>query len=159
PAAAGAGPAEQRPRRPRLDRGRGGAIAPVLGCLPGRLLDQSRPGLFTEKEPAAATRRGHPVPDGGGGAASQEPRRAPQPGQRAADKGQVDRAIACYQKATALDPKYAVAHNNLGNALYGKGKVAEAIACYHKAIALDPKDAYAHNNLGAALKAKGHMDE
>ena len=33
------------------------------------------------------------------------------------DKGQVDEAIACYRKAIELDPKFARAHNNLGNAL------------------------------------------
>ena len=71
----------------------------------------------------------------------------------------MDEAIACYQKAIALDPKYAMAHNNLGNALAGKGQLDEAIACYRKAIDLDPKDAKAHYNLGVALQGKGQVDE
>ena len=63
------------------------------------------------------------------------------------DKGQLDEAIACYRKAIELDPKYAKAHSNLGDALTAKGQVDEAIACFRKAIELDPKSASAHNNL------------
>ena len=57
------------------------------------------------------------------------------------DKGDLDEAIACFQKAVELDPKYAAAHNNLGNALRTKGQVDEAVACYQKAVELDPKNA------------------
>ena len=70
-------------------------------------------------------------------------------------KGQVDEAIACYQKAIELDPKLAAAHNNLGIALQDKGQLDEAIACYRKAIELDPKLAEAHSNLGNALDGQG----
>ena len=31
------------------------------------------------------------------------------------DKGQMDEAIACFQKAIELDPKNANAHSNLGD--------------------------------------------
>ncbi len=55
------------------------------------------------------------------------------------NKGQVDEAIACYQKAIELDPKYAMAHTNLGFALTRKGQVDEAIACYQKAIDTRPE--------------------
>jgi tetratricopeptide (TPR) repeat protein len=75
------------------------------------------------------------------------------------DKGQVDAAMACYQKAIQLDPKYATPHNNLGTALADKGKVEEAIACFRRAIDLDPKFAGAHHNLGRALVGKGQVDE
>ena len=44
----------------------------------------------------------------------------------------MDEAIACYRKAIELDPKFALAHNNLGNALEDKGQVDEAIACYRR---------------------------
>jgi tetratricopeptide (TPR) repeat protein len=74
-------------------------------------------------------------------------------------KGQVDEAIACFQKAIALDPKFANAHTILGNALRDKGQLEEAIACYHKAIALGPKSALVHHNLGNALRARGRVDE
>jgi serine/threonine-protein kinase len=75
------------------------------------------------------------------------------------NNGQIDEAIACFQRAVKLNPEYAAAHSDLGVALARKGKVDEAIACCLKAIALDPKDAKAHNNLGVALERKGQVDE
>ena len=74
------------------------------------------------------------------------------------DKGQLDEAIACYRKAIELDPKLAVAHNNLGFALLGKGQTDLAIASYRKAIEIDPKLAMAHGNLGIALMRKGQTE-
>jgi tetratricopeptide (TPR) repeat protein len=71
----------------------------------------------------------------------------------------VAQAIACYRRALRLDPKNALAHFNLGNALYTQGPVAEAIACYRQVIALDPRYAQAHYNLGVALKAQGQVDQ
>ena len=62
----------------------------------------------------------------------------------------MDEAIACYKKAIELDPKFAVAHYNLGNALAAKGQLDAAIACCKKAIELDPRFAIAHSNLGSA---------
>ena len=61
------------------------------------------------------------------------------------------RPSPAFHKAIELDPKYAEAHYNLGNALHHQGKLDEAIACYRKAIELDPKYANAHVNLGNAL--------
>src|SRR5262249_13923066 len=64
-----------------------------------------------------------------------------------------------HRKAIDLDPKDAVAHSNLGNALAAKGRLDEAIAAYHKAIAIDPKDAHAHGALGQALLQQGRFAE
>jgi tetratricopeptide (TPR) repeat protein len=68
-------------------------------------------------------------------------------------------AIACYRRAVAADPKLALAHNGLGNALKAKGELGEAIACYRRAVAADPKLALAHNGLGNALREKGELAE
>jgi tetratricopeptide (TPR) repeat protein len=73
-------------------------------------------------------------------------------------KGDVDGAIACYQKALSLDPKYAGAHTNLGNALFDKNDLDGAIACYKKALEIDADDAHVHYNLANALQAKGDLD-
>jgi Tfp pilus assembly protein PilF len=69
-------------------------------------------------------------------------------------KRDYDRAIACFRKAIAAEPKDAKAHTNLGAALKAKGDVGGAITCYRRAIALDPKLAPAHYNLGLALYGK-----
>ena len=42
-------------------------------------------------------------------------------------------AISAFQKAISLNPSYANAYYNLGNALGKQGKTAEAIAAYQKA--------------------------
>jgi tetratricopeptide (TPR) repeat protein len=73
--------------------------------------------------------------------------------------GQVDAAIACFEKAIDLDPKYADPHLNLGALLCDdKRDYERAIACFQKAINLDPKDAMAHANLGNARRANGQVD-
>jgi lipoprotein NlpI len=74
-------------------------------------------------------------------------------------KGQIDEAITAYRQAVVLNPNYAEAHNNLGNALNGQGQLDEAIAAWRQAIVLKPSYAEAHNNLGNAMRGKGHLDD
>ncbi len=74
-------------------------------------------------------------------------------------KNQWDEAVVEYKKAIDLDPKFAPAHDNLGNALKARNHLDEAIAEYKKAIDLDPKLAPAHTDLGTALQAKNQLDE
>ena len=68
-------------------------------------------------------------------------------------------AIAAYQKALAIKPDSAEAHNNLGNILAGLGHVEEAIAHFQEVLKIEPDSAEAHNNLGAALGRLGRFDE
>jgi len=75
------------------------------------------------------------------------------------NKGQVDEAMAHYQKALAIRPNNAEAHNNLGFALFQKGWVDQAISYYQKALGIDSNYAGAHNNLGLAFYQKGRADE
>ncbi len=58
----------------------------------------------------------------------------------------------------ALEPSYAEAHSNLGNALASNGQFDDAIAAHRQAIALKPNYAEAHSNLGNALAGKGQLD-
>jgi tetratricopeptide (TPR) repeat protein len=74
-------------------------------------------------------------------------------------KGKVDEAIACYEEAIALNPKYAPAHLNLGALLLDKGKVDEAIAYFQEAIRLKKDFAEAQFNLGRVFKQKGQFRE
>jgi len=74
-------------------------------------------------------------------------------------KGQVDDAIAQYEKAVEVFPNYVAAHYNLGNALLQKGELDKALAQYKRAVEIDPNDAEAHVNLGNALFQKEQLDE
>ena len=53
-----------------------------------------------------------------------------------ASLGQLDAAVKCYEKALAINPDYAEAHNNLGNALRRLGKLDASVKSYKKAIAI-----------------------
>ena len=61
-------------------------------------------------------------------------------------------AVGCYRRALELQPNYADAHNNLGNALKDQGKLVEAAGCFRRALELKPDFAEAHNHLGNAFK-------
>src|SRR3990167_4842469 len=69
-----------------------------------------------------------------------------------------DDAIEAYTSAIALDPNYAAAYNNRGDAYANKGQYDRAIEDYNKAIALDPNYADAYGNRGNAYRNKGHID-
>jgi lipopolysaccharide biosynthesis regulator YciM len=75
------------------------------------------------------------------------------------DSGHADEAIASFRRALEIDPQYAQAHANLGDALLALGELAEAAASYRRAIELDPRTANTHNNLGKALILQGNWDE
>jgi tetratricopeptide (TPR) repeat protein len=71
----------------------------------------------------------------------------------------VDEAIALFQKAVQIDPRYAMGQFNLGNALLNKGHADEAIEHYQRALEIWPGYAEAHNNLANAILPKGQVDE
>ena len=73
--------------------------------------------------------------------------------------GRLDEAIAQYRKVLKIQPDFAEAHNNLGNALKGRGQIEEAMAQYQEAVKIDPDLAEAHNNLGGSLMSQGRIDE
>jgi Flp pilus assembly protein TadD len=73
--------------------------------------------------------------------------------------GQATNAIAHFQKALALRPDYADAHNSLGDALAQLGQVDEAVAHFRRALEIQPNLGGAHNNLANALLRKGQVDE
>ncbi len=72
-----------------------------------------------------------------------------------------DEAIAAYQQALKLDPKYSEVHTNLGNVYLDQARYDEAIAEYEKALAdmLYVTPWFAHGNLGWAHHKAGRSDE
>ena len=58
-----------------------------------------------------------------------------------------------------IKPNYAIAHNNLSNALRKIGKVEDAISHYRQAIELNPNFLEARVNLGMMLGGLGRTEE
>jgi len=73
-------------------------------------------------------------------------------------KGELDRAIADYNQAIEIDPKFALAYIGRGDAYKDRGELDRAIADYNRALELDPKDADAYAGRGVTYEAKGDMD-
>src|SRR6266496_2931178 len=72
--------------------------------------------------------------------------------------GDLDGAIADYDRAIQLDPKDAAIYNNRGLAKQEKGDLDAAIVDFNRAIQLNPKDAVACGNRGSAKRDKGDLD-
>ena len=74
------------------------------------------------------------------------------------DMGRVDRAMAEFDKALAVDPGFYEAYNNRGGALDKMGQPDKAVADFDKAIALNPRYAEAYYNRGIAYGKTGLLD-
>lgn len=64
-------------------------------------------------------------------------------------------AIDCYREALRLNPRHAIALDNLGVALFRLGRYGEAEEQLRQAIQIKPNYANAHRNLGAVLHTRG----
>ncbi len=73
--------------------------------------------------------------------------------------GQHEKAKNYYDKALRLNPKYADAYNNRGNAKNDLGKHQEAIADFDTALELNPQHHLAYYNRGNAKRALGKHQE
>ena len=67
--------------------------------------------------------------------------------------GDLDAAVAGYERVLALDPRLLQAHYNRANALLAAGRHAEAVAGYDAALGVQPGYADAWRNRGDALLA------
>jgi len=72
--------------------------------------------------------------------------------------GPIDLAINNFEKAIALNPKYAEAHYNLGVAFQKTHQPDNAIKHYKEAINVKHEYPAAHNNLGLISLELGHTD-
>jgi len=75
------------------------------------------------------------------------------------DMGQFDSALACYDRALAMNPDYARAHSNRGNVLQLLQRFDDALNSYDRALAVRPDYAEAFFNRGNALRALHRFDE
>src|SRR6266446_1104745 len=64
--------------------------------------------------------------------------------------GHTDESIAQLEKALQIDPNYAEAHGNLGNAFLRKGHPRQAVAEYRKALEIAPQSAGIKSNSALA---------
>jgi tetratricopeptide (TPR) repeat protein len=70
-----------------------------------------------------------------------------------------DQAILAFQRAIAIDPKFAHAHYGLGTTYLNLGRPAEALEPLRTAVGLDPSLLGAQMNLGIALASMRRHDE
>ena len=66
-------------------------------------------------------------------------------------------AIEHYRRAIAINPDYADAHVNWGNALVRGARFAEAIDHYGSALTINAENADAQRNWGVALAQQGKL--
>ena len=75
------------------------------------------------------------------------------------EKGQLEEALAYFQKAIDINPEYEEGHANLGNILLLKGRLDDSLFQYRKALEINPKDPEAYYDLGVAFFQGGQTDE
>lgn len=69
-------------------------------------------------------------------------------------------ALAAYQAALQLDPRYAPAHVGIGNHYLMTQRYDDAERAYRSGLAADPANANAHNNLAwLYVTTKAHLDQ
>lgn len=73
--------------------------------------------------------------------------------------GKPNDAIACHERAIAIEPKNAQAHVDLALALEATGQDDRAIGHLKRAIRLHPNDVAAHSNLCDMLERSNRIDE
>jgi predicted O-linked N-acetylglucosamine transferase (SPINDLY family) len=70
-----------------------------------------------------------------------------------------EEAVACFQKAIAVAPRYANAYYNWGSLCLNAGRFQEAADRFRGALAIDPLHAESQIGLASALLDLGHVDE
>ena len=79
-------------------------------------------------------------------------------GNKHREREEFEQAIAEYNQAIQLNPKYAYAYHGRGTVYEDQGKYDLAIAEYNQAIQLDPKFAYAYMGRGNTYSDQGKYD-
>jgi len=74
-------------------------------------------------------------------------------------QGKYVEAIPLHRQALNVNPNYAPAHHNLGNALLATGDFTAARASFERALTIAPQLAASHNGRGVAFHRMGDLDE
>ncbi|MCL2925167.1 MAG: tetratricopeptide repeat protein [Trichodesmium sp. MAG_R04] len=72
--------------------------------------------------------------------------------------GKLDEAIALYHQIIEINPNFAWAYNNLGDAFAQQGRLDEAISYYSKSLNINPNSAWLFYRLGEALAQQGDLE-
>ena len=75
------------------------------------------------------------------------------------NRDELDEAVTHFEEALRLDPNYAEARFNLGNAFFRLRRAADARREYERALELNPRIAVAQTNLGILLLELGETKE
>ncbi len=74
-------------------------------------------------------------------------------------KGELENALADFNRAIRMQPQLADAYNNRGNVWQEKGDLEKALADFNQAIKLNPRHSAAFNNRANLHQLKGHLAE
>jgi Flp pilus assembly protein TadD len=74
-------------------------------------------------------------------------------------QGEITNAVAGFEKALELQPRYPEAYYNLGRAFLTNNQPDVAVDCFQRALALDPNVAEIHSKLAYALAQWGRPAE
>jgi tetratricopeptide (TPR) repeat protein len=80
-------------------------------------------------------------------------------GEAAFAKGEMERAIQIYERASQLDPKLYEAPLFIGDAHFKLGRIDKAGECYARAIAINPDRDAAYRYWGSVLLQSGRVEE
>jgi len=80
-------------------------------------------------------------------------------GIKAAEAGNYEKAISCFEKTISLHPNHVPSYSNIGYIYVNKGMWDEAIDVYKKVLTINPNDARIHHDLGFSWHKKGMIDE
>jgi len=75
------------------------------------------------------------------------------------DHSRLAEAIKAFDKAVEIQPNFAAAYYNRGDALKQIGRLDDALDSYDKAIRLEPNNAFSYNNRGLVLQYLGKPSE
>jgi tetratricopeptide (TPR) repeat protein len=73
--------------------------------------------------------------------------------------GHSEEAVACYDRALAINPRYVTAWTNKGVALDRLDRLEEALSWFDRVLAINPRDSIAWINKGSALHGSGRSEE